>query len=111
MDISTRSFLVRAICPNSDHRIFPGAFAHVSIPLKQIDDAILIPTQAVIPELKGQSVYISDGGIAKKVSVQTGIRNDSTIQITEGLHAGDTLLISGMMQVRPKTSLKITIVK
>ncbi len=111
MDVSTRSFLVRAICPNSDQRIFPGAFAHVSIPLKKIDDAILIPTQAVIPELKGQSVYISDGGKAKKVLVQTGIRNDSTIQITEGLHDGDTLLISGMMQVRPKTSLKITIVK
>ncbi len=111
LDVSTRSFLVRAICPNSDQHIFPGAFAHVSIPLKKITDAVLLPTQSVIPELKGQSVYVSNGGIAKKVMVQTGIRNDSTIQITDGINVGDTVLITGMMQVRPKTPLNITIVQ
>lgn len=111
VDISTRSFLVRAICPNSDHRIFPGAFAHVSIPLKRISDAILLPTQAVIPELKGQSVYVSEAGIAKKVKVETGIRTDSKVQITGGLQIGDTVLITGMMQVRPKSPLRITVVQ
>lgn len=110
LDLSSRSFLVRAICPNSDQRIFPGAFAHVTIPLKKINDAILIPTQAVLPELKGQSVYISDGGIAKKVKVETGIRNDSAIQIISGINSGDTVLITGMMQVRPKLPLRINVV-
>jgi membrane fusion protein, multidrug efflux system len=111
LDVSSRSFLVRAICPNSDHRIFPGAFAHVTIPLKRISDAVLIPTQAVIPELKGQSVYISKNGIANKVMVETGVRTDSVIQITEGIHDGDTVLITGMMQVRPNTPLRITVVQ
>lgn len=111
MDVTTRSFLVRAVCPNSDQRIFPGAFAHITIPLKVIKDAIQVPTQAVIPELKGQSVYISEAGMAKKVKVEMGVRNDSSIQVTEGLQAGDTVLITGMMQVRPKTPLKISVVK
>ena len=110
LNVTTRSFMVRAICPNSDQRIFPGAFAHVTIPLKVIDDAIQVPTQAVIPELKGQSVYISENGLAKKTMVETGIRSDSSIQITSGVQAGDTVLITGMMQVRPKVPLKITVV-
>ncbi|MFZ7116075.1 MAG: efflux RND transporter periplasmic adaptor subunit [Bacteroidota bacterium] len=110
LDITTRSFTVRAICPNSDQRIFPGAFAHVTIPLKVIKDAIQVPTQSVIPELKGQSVYISEGGLAKKTMVETGIRSDSSIQITSGIQPGDTVLITGMMQVRPKVPLKITVV-
>ena len=111
LDLNTRSFTVRAICPNTNLKIFPGAFAHITIPLKKIPDAILLPTQSVIPELKGESVFVSEGGIAKKVKVVSGIRNDSTIQITSGVQAGDTVLITGLMQVRPNTALKITVVK
>jgi membrane fusion protein (multidrug efflux system) len=109
VDLSTRSFMVRAIYPNSGGKIYPGGFANVTIPLATITDAILIPTQSLIPELKGQSVYISENGMAKKVSVSTGLRNDSTVQITEGITAGDTVLTTGIMQVRPKMPLKIQI--
>ena len=57
IDLKTRSVLVRAICENKDFKLFPGAFAHIEIPLQKISDAILIPTQALIPELKGQKVF------------------------------------------------------
>jgi membrane fusion protein (multidrug efflux system) len=109
IDLQTRSVLVRALCPNDDSKLFPGAFAHVESPLKKIDKAILIPTQALIPELKGVKVFVSRGGKAEKIPVQIGMRNDSTIQITSGIQEGDTVLVTGLMQMRPGMPLKITI--
>jgi membrane fusion protein (multidrug efflux system) len=107
IDLQTRSVVVRAICPNKDLKLYPGAFAHIEIPLKKISSAIMIPTQALIPELKGQKVYISKAGNAEKVSVETGVRNDTSIQIISGIKEGDTLLTTGLMQIRPGMPLKI----
>jgi membrane fusion protein (multidrug efflux system) len=63
----------------------------------------------VVPELKGQKVFISKNGLAEKIPVETGIRNDSSIQITSGLKEGDTLLITGIMQAKPGMPLSIII--
>lgn len=109
IDLKTRSVLVRAVCDNSNMKLFPGAFAHVEIPLKKDADAILIPTQAIVPDLKGQKVFISKDGKAEKITIQTGIRNDSAIQVISGLQTGDTLLVSGIMQMRPGMPINISI--
>ena len=77
--------------------------------MKKIEKAILVPTEAIIPELKSQKVYISKNGIADKVEVKTGMRNDTSIQITSGIMEGDTVLITGIMQLRPGLPLKVTI--
>ena len=107
IDLATRSLMVRAICPNQDEKVLPGSFANVELILKQIDNAIMIPTQAVIPILKGQQVYVSKNGKAQTVKVQTGLRNDSTIQITNGLKPGDTVITTGIMMLKPGSNLKI----
>ncbi len=109
IEISNRSLKIRAKTSNSELKLLPGEFAKITIPLKTIPSTILIPTQSLIPELSGQSVYISVQGMARKISVETGMRFDSTVEIVKGIHAGDTILTSGMMQVRPKMPLKINI--
>lgn len=109
IDLQTRSVMVRAICPNKDFKLFPGAFAHIEISLKKVENAILIPTQALVPELKGQKVFISKNGKAEKVAVETGMRNDSAIQIVSGVNVGDTVLITGIMQMRPGMPLIINV--
>ena len=111
VDLSTRSIAVRAICPNYENKIFPGAFARIELSLSEIKDALMIPTQALIPELKGQKVFISKDEKASPVKVQTGLRNDTTIQITQGLQIGDTVIVTGIMQLRPDVPLRITSVK
>lgn len=111
VDLSTRSIAVRALCPNKENKIFPGAFARIELSLSEIKDALMIPTQSLIPELKGQKVFISKEGKAAPVKVQTGLRNDSTIQITKGLQVGDTVIVTGIMQLRPDVPLRITSVK
>ena len=107
INLQTRSVFVRALCPNKNFKLYPGAFAHVEIPLNKIENAILIPTQALIPELKSQKVFISKNGKAEKVEVKTGMRNDSSIQITSGISVGDTVLITGIMQMRQGMPLKV----
>ncbi len=109
IDLQTRSVLVRAICANNDFSLFPGSFARVKIPLKKIENAILIPTQALIPELKSQKVYISKNGKAEKIEVKTGMRNDSSIHITYGITEGDTVLITGLMQMKQGMPIKVIV--
>jgi len=111
IDLATRSLLVRAICPNQDEKVLPGSFANVELTLKQINNAILIPTQAVIPVLKGQQVYISKNGKGMIVPIETGLRNDTTIEITSGLHPGDTVITTGIMMLKPGSNLKIKSIK
>ena len=110
VDPRTRSIKVRAICQNKNRDLVPGAFAKVDVPLQRIDDALMLPTQAVIPELRGQKVFVSRGGKATPIKVDIGLRTDSTVQVTSGLQAGDTVLISGIMQVRPDTPVNVNVV-
>ena len=81
----------------------------MEIPLKKIDKALLVPTQALIPEFKGVKIFVSKNGKAEKIPVETGMRNDSTIQIISGINEGDTILTTGLMQMRPGMSLKINV--
>ncbi len=111
IDMATRTLKVRAICPNNQGIIYPGSFARVQIALEDINDAMMIPTEAIIPDLKGKKVIRIKDGKADFVRVETGLRTESQIQITEGLVAGDTIVTTGIMQLKPGSPVKITDLK
>ncbi len=111
IDINTRTIQVRAICPNKNAEIFPGAFARIQILLKDIDDAIMIPTEAVIPELRGKKVYIIKNGKAQSIHIETGVRTSLKVQVLDGLKIGDTLVTTGIMQLKPDAPVKIMQIK
>lgn len=108
IDPSTRTLKLRAICSSSYKSLFPGAFANVELNLKETDDAILIPSVSVVPELKGQSVYIYNNGVVSSRQVELGVREENTVQIVSGLSEGDTIITSGILQIRPGSKVKIT---
>ncbi len=107
IDVTTRTLELRAAYVNNGKKLLPGAFALIELSLNQIEDALLIPTQAIIPEAKGQKIYVSNKGKAQVRKVEIGIRTDERIQITKGIEAGDTVIITGIMQLRPDAVLKI----
>lgn len=107
IDPVTRTLTVRAIVDNSDNALIPGAFANIVLPLQVIDEALLIPTEALIPIQNGKKIFIQKDGKAKEVLVETGARTDSTILITKGLTVGDTVLTSGVMSLREGTAVKV----
>jgi membrane fusion protein (multidrug efflux system) len=109
IDPTTRRVIIRAVCKNSDGKIYPGAFARVRLSLGEIENAILVPTQSVVPTQKGQNVYVVRGGKATPQPVETGIRNDTAVQILSGLNPNDTVITTGIMQLRPQTPVTVTL--
>jgi membrane fusion protein, multidrug efflux system len=100
---------LRALCDNKSGKVFPGSYVQIELRLKQITDALMIPTQAIIPVLKGQTVLVRKKGLAVSVPVRTGIRTATGVQITEGLSAGDTVITTGIMQLRSGMPVQVTI--
>jgi membrane fusion protein (multidrug efflux system) len=100
IDIDTRTIVLRALYPNSRDELKSGRYASITLRMSQIDNAVSIPTEALIPEMEGEKVFVYNAGKASTVKVQTGIRTESRIQIVDGLHFGDTLLITGILQLR-----------
>ncbi len=108
IDPGTRTLRIRAICSAIYKELIPGAFANVELSLKQIADAILIPTVSIVPELKGQKVFLYKNGVVVAQNVETGIREETRVQITSGLQNGDTIITSGILQIKPKSKVKIS---
>ncbi len=108
VDPATRTLPVRAIYPNSEGTVYPGAFAEVELQLQEIDRAFMIPTEALVPELKGQSVFVAKNGKATSRKVEVGIRTDKDVQITSGLNEGDTVITTGILQLRSGMSVNFT---
>lgn len=107
VDEATRSLRVRATYPNRDEAIIPGRYASIEITRREIKDALAIPSEALIPEMGKNIVYLYKGGVAEPAEVELGLRTESHVQVLEGLHMGDTLITSGVMQLR--TGLKVSI--
>ena len=100
VDVDTRTIVARAYYPNKNEELKPGRFASVRALLSKIDNTISVPTEAIIPEMEGEKVYIIKNGKAKEVKVTLGLRTESHVQIQKGLNFGDTLLTTAILQLR-----------
>lgn len=99
IDLGTRTIKARATIPNSNGELIPGSFAKVEVTLEQIPNAIVIPAEAVIPELNGEKVFLYESGKVRSVPVKTGMRSEGDVQIIEGLQPQDTLIVTGLLQL------------
>jgi membrane fusion protein, multidrug efflux system len=111
INAASRSLYVRAEIDNAKNSLFPGDFAQIIFDIAQDQEALLIPADAIIPELNRQVVYLSRNGIAKRQEVETGTRTQDMVHIINGLVAGDTILITGLMEVRDGSPARITQLK
>ena len=111
IDPVTRTFKIRATAANQGGKLKAGAFVKVNFSLKEIGNALMIPTEAMIPILKGQQVFISKNGVAKPIKIEVGLRNDVKIQAISGLFVGDTVITSGLMGIKEGAKVKFTAVQ
>jgi len=109
IDPNMGTLQLRSLCDNKSRKIFPGAYVQIELRLKQITDALMVPTQAVIPVLKGQTVLVQKNGVVASVPIKTGIRTTTSVQILDGLVAGDTVITTGIMQLRPGMPVSVTL--
>jgi membrane fusion protein (multidrug efflux system) len=107
VDQSTRTLRVRALVNESHPELVPGVFAKINLQLGKDNKALMIPTQAIIPQARNKQVILFKKDSAQFVIVETGIRDSAFVQIISGLSAGDTVITSGLMSVRPNAKVKI----
>lgn len=105
VDPATRMLRIRGYCPNPKGLIPPGASAKVELPLRVIPDAILVPGNAVLPDIRGQKVMLFKGGKAVEAPVTILYRTEDRLHIA-GVPAGDTLIVSGLIQIKPGSPVK-----
>jgi len=104
---NTRSLTVRASVMGQEPGLLPGSFAKVQLSFDPDPNALLIPTQAILPQARGKKVILYKGGTAVFTDVTTGIRDSAKVQITDGLKAGDTVVVTGLLSVRPEGKIQI----
>ncbi len=107
IDVNSRTITVRAKAANPKGLLKAGGFAKINLALDQIPKTIMLPTEVVTPDIKGNKVFIYENGTAVPRSVTTDLRTDTKIQITDGLKPGDSVVVSAIMQMRPKAQLKL----
>lgn len=106
---NTRNLLVRALLEGGTAN--PGAFVKVYIKAETDKNSVLVPASAIIPEDKDKTLVTVVNGKAKFVKVETGVRQASNVEITDGIKSGDTIVISGVLFAKPNAPVKVRSVK
>ena len=105
--LATRTLYVRALYPNTDEAILPGRYLSVEVIRQEIEDALAVPSEAIIPEMGKNIVYLYKNGTAQATEIMKGLRTESHIHAIEGISPGDTVITTGVMQMR--TGMSVTI--
>jgi membrane fusion protein (multidrug efflux system) len=103
----TRSLNVRALVVNKDSELLPGSFAKVQTNFPPDNNALMVPTQSILPQARGKKLIIYKGGVAKFVDITTGTRDTSFVQVLTGIKPGDTVVTSGLLSVRPDAKIQV----
>lgn len=107
IDPESRSLQIRARLPNPSGTLLPGAFAQVRVILENIPSAIMVPSEAIVPTAEGMTVYLYRSGKAVAQPITIGIRTDRAVQILSGIQPGDTVITTGLLQIRSGSDVTI----
>ena len=109
IDETTRTIGLRARYNNRDGRLVPGMFASLTLITDEKQNAIQVPTEAIVPEMNEKKIWVSRNGRAFLIPIITGTRTASMIEVLSGLSAGDTVLTTGLMQLRDNMPVRINL--
>lgn len=105
IDNTTRNLKVRALVNSQSKELISGGFANVQLRLNENKNALMIPTQAIIPQEENKFIIVARAGKAKFIQVETGIRKASTVEVTNGIQVGDTIVTSGLLFLKEGSKL------
>lgn len=108
IDQTTRALKIRAQVKGATTGLTPGNFAKVLLRFDPNPNALMIPSQAIIPQARGKKVVVYKDGKANFVDVETGVRDSSMVQVVSGLNKGDTVVITGLLSVKPDAKITVT---
>lgn len=111
IESTTRNLRARAVVNGISPALVPGTFATVKLDLSENKNALMIPSQAVIPQARNKKAIVSRNGKADFVTVITGIRQAALVEVTHGLQSGDTVVTTGILFIKPGNPIKFAKIK
>ena len=108
VDAAGRAIVIRAVVRNPDTSLRPGMFARVRLFTRDLQDALVIPEQAIVPQGDEQFVFKVIDGRAVRVKVQIGQRRDGKVEIVKGVDATDMIVTAGHLKIRDGVPVTIT---
>ena len=104
---ASRTLTIRATVIGNETGLIPGGFVKVNLVFNSNPAALMVPTQAIIPQARSKQIIIYKGGAAKFVDVTTGVRDSTNVEIVNGVQKGDTIITTGLMSLKPNMKVAI----
>jgi len=104
VDAATGTVKAKARFANTESKLWPGAYVKVSFVAETLQDAIVIPTAAIIQNTRGSIVYVADKGKAVSRPVQM-LATQGDESAVSGIAAGDRVVLEGRQNLRPDVAL------
>ncbi len=108
VESETRTIGLRARAENPEGLLLPGAFANISLELERHNNAILIPSESLLPELEGYYVFTYSDGKAERTPVEVQQRTDTEVVINNGITPVDTVITTGLLQLRDGMPVRLS---
>lgn len=109
VDQDTGDVTIRILANNPQHQLLPGMYVRVNLSRAKVDNAILVPEQAIQHDISGKAtvMVINQKGFAQTKAVQLGQRYDNSYVVMQGLAVGERVIVEGGDRVQPNQALKI----
>ncbi|MBI3127552.1 MAG: efflux RND transporter periplasmic adaptor subunit [Candidatus Tectomicrobia bacterium] len=108
VDASTGTIMLRAQFPNQDEALWPGQFVNVTLRLRTIPHAVLVPSQAVQPGQEGQYVFVVKPDLTAEMRpVVTGQAHGQDVIVENGLRAGERVVTTGQLRLVNNSKVQI----
>lgn len=104
---SDRSLKIRSKITNADNSILPGNFVKIKVAFAPDSEAVMVPSQSIIPMARGKQIATVKNGTVDFKDIETGLRNEKMVQVTNGLKAGDTVITTGLMKLKQGNKIKV----
>ncbi len=107
VDRATGTVLLKARVPNADRSLWPGQFVSVGLELTVDQDAITVPSEAVVTTSNGAFVYVVEGGKAKRIAVKVGRPAGTLVKLDSGLVGGEQVIIEGQNRLQDGAKVEL----
>jgi membrane fusion protein (multidrug efflux system) len=110
VDQDTGAILLRAEFPNPENNLYPGMFVRAKVSEGTLNNAILVPQEAVTRDVRGRPyvMLINDENKVEQRMVTTARAIDNEWLISDGLNAGDRIVTAGLQKIRPGAQVTVS---
>jgi membrane fusion protein (multidrug efflux system) len=109
IDAAGRAVVIRAQVRNQDTALRPGMFARVRLFTRDLQEALVVPEQAIVPLGDEWFVYRVVDGKAQRARIDIGQRRDGKAEIVKGLQDGDIVVTAGQLKLREGVPVQIAV--